>query len=136
MHRCDSISDAVVDLHQNRPPTVGETFDDPALPKRSVTIEPRFHRFGRESVQLRVVARGRKSRMVDVVGEIEAGILDPLRGAQVQGIRAQHLPEPWHCKYSLGKARQERVIVGHRSFQNRHGTHCQADVPVGVWLRG
>ena len=98
MHRRDSIGDAVVDLHQNRPPTVGETFDDPALPKRSVAIESRLHGFGRESVQLGVVARGRKSRMVNVVGEIEAGILDPLRGAQVQRVRVQHLPEPWHSQ--------------------------------------
>ena len=32
--------------------------------------------------------------MVNVVGEIEAGIVDPFRGAQVQRIRAQNLSEP------------------------------------------
>src|SRR6185369_13515151 len=49
--RGDTVGKAMVHLHQDGPPAVGQALDDPALPQRMGTVEPSFDDVCGESEQ-------------------------------------------------------------------------------------
>ena len=53
-----------------------------------------------------------------VMGDVDVGVVHPLRSAEIQRLCAQDLPEPRHRQYAFGEARGERVEVGHRSSKD------------------
>src|SRR3954468_1641722 len=53
---CDSVCDAVMDLHQQRPAVVRKAFDDPALPQRAVPVETPPHHVGGKAEQCVVIS--------------------------------------------------------------------------------
>jgi hypothetical protein len=133
VRRRDPVGDAMVDLHQDRPPVVGQTVDDPAFPQRTVTIQAPLHDLGDPTEQGSVITRARKCGAAYVVGDIDVGIVHPLRRAEIERPCAQHLLEPWHRQYAFGQAGDERVEVGHRSGDDGEGADREADVAVGVF---
>lgn len=66
------------------------------------------------------------------MGQVEVDVVDPLRGAQVERMRAQHLPEPWRRNHSLGKARDERMMVRDRSSNDGQDADRKAYMRVRV----
>ncbi len=80
--RANSVGDAVVDLLDQRRPTVGETLDEGELPQGTGTVEGGHRdRAGDVEHGLQVTRRWRH-RPAEVVAEIEAGVLNPARCAE------------------------------------------------------
>ena len=73
----------------------------------------------------------RKRSSVDVMGQIHVGTPHPLRRAEIEDVCAEHLPEPWDLEDPLGNALPERVVIGHRSVNDRDPTDGEADMLVG-----
>ena len=67
-----------------------------------------------------------------MLGQIDVDVVDPLRRAEVERLRAQHLLEPWRRKHALGNARDERVMVRDRSFNDGQDAHRKAYMRVRV----
>jgi hypothetical protein len=93
-HSRDSVGNTVMEFHQDRPPAVGETFDDPAFPQRAIPIETPLHHVGNQPEQRAVVTRMRNRRTPHMVQDVEVGGVDPFRCAEVKRMRAHHLLEP------------------------------------------
>ena len=91
LRRGDAIGDAMVDLHQQRPPIVGEPFDDPALPQRAVAVQPLLHDAGDQPEQLGVIARIRQRDAMEVMRDVEVGVIHPFRCTEVERVSMQHL---------------------------------------------
>ena len=109
-----------------------QAVDDPAFPQRAVTIEAPLHDLGDPPEQRRVIAGTRQCGAPYVMGDVEVGVVHPLRCAEIERLRAQDLPEPRHRQNAFGQAGDERVEVGHRSGEDGEGTDREADVAVGV----
>jgi hypothetical protein len=68
-----------MNLHQHRPPIVGQSLDDPALPKRAFAVKAPFHNVCGEPEQRLIVAWVWQRSPVDVMRRIEIRILYPFR---------------------------------------------------------
>lgn len=78
-HRADPIDQTVVDLEPQRPAAVGETVDQNELPQWPGAVKGMREEVGEPVAQLIVVAGGGERRVRDMVGDVEALVVDPLR---------------------------------------------------------
>ena len=101
-------------------------------PQRAFAIQAPLHDVGGEPEQRLIVAGMRKRSPMDVLGQIEVRIFYPFRRAEIEKMCAEHLSEPWDVRDPLGNGRRQRVVVGHRSLDDRDTANREADMPVGV----
>ena len=73
----DAVDGGVVDLRERGDVASLEPFDDPALPQRTVAVEGHLDEIGRERGELTLAARRRDRDVVEVLVEVEVGVLDP-----------------------------------------------------------
>ena len=52
------------------------------------------------------------------MGDVDVGVVHPLRSGEIERLCVQDLPEPRLRQYAFGEARGERVEVGHRSSKD------------------
>ena len=138
MRRRDPVGDAVVDLHQNCPPVVRETVNDPAFPQRTISIEAPLHDLGDPPEQSSVIARTWQCRAPNVMGDVEIGVVDPLRSAEIERLRAQDLPEPWtdsmrsakpvtsESKSGIGPARTDMAPIARLTLRSESSAWSDA----------
>ena len=96
LRRRDAVGDAVVDLHQHRPPIVGEPLDDPALPERALSVEPMLHDSGDHREQFGVIAGLGQRDAVEVARDVEVRVVHPFRRAEVERVGMQYLGAAWN----------------------------------------
>lgn len=122
LDRRNTVSHAVVELEQDRPPIVLEALDYPAFPERTVQVEGAFQGVCDGPKQFRFVARPGQRRPLDVRVKIEFGLVDPLR--------PQHLRVPGDSPKPLCQSRFEKFEVGNGAVDHGDCADCQACVPV------
>src|SRR5271165_6983082 len=59
-----------------------------------------------------VIAGLRNRRAAQMVGQVEVGILDPFRSANIERVRAQHLPAPGDGQHTLLNAETRESSSG------------------------
>ena len=116
----DAVGHAVVDLQQHRPPSTGQALDDPALPERPVTVQALRHQPSDQPAQRRVVAGYRKGGAPHVVPDVEVGIVDPHRPAEIERHGAQLLPVPRHQRQLAVDRPDHLVLRRHRALEHGH----------------
>ena len=87
----DAVDHAVVDLEHERPMAALETLDEPRFPQRAVAVERLGHDPPHQAAERSVVTGCGQSRVPQVVVEVEVGIVDPDRSAQLEGNRPHPL---------------------------------------------
>ncbi len=68
-----------------------------------------------------------------MVGQVELGVVHPIRGAEIERMNAQPLAESRAGADPLSEGRRERLVSGCRTFENRKTTDRQAHMLVGVF---
>ena len=81
----DPVEEAVVVLHQQRNPVVGQPFDEPGLPQRVAAIELAAQHPAGEQGQLLHPARRGDGHVVEVAVDVEVLVVDPDRTVEPEG---------------------------------------------------
>ncbi len=69
---------------------------------------------------------------MEVVRNVEVGVVHPFRCAEVERVRAQHLGAARDGLRSVGERRHQITVIGRRSFHDRHAADRQAHVGIGI----
>jgi len=83
----------MVQFHEQPNPRVGQAGQEPHLPQRAGPVQPLPAQLFARRQQLRLVGDLAREH-VDVIGDIERGIIHPQRPAPPPPRRIQKLPEP------------------------------------------
>ena len=97
----DAVDHAVVDLGQQRPAAVGQSLAEPVLPERAVAVHAPGHHPAHQPADLGRPARSGQSGVADVPAQVEARVVDPRRGREVERAR---------CAASAGSAGSEADV--------------------------
>ena len=122
----------MVQLSQDRPAILGQSFDGPAFPQRSISIEASLHDIGDDPVQRCIIAGLRQRNSMHMMGEIELRVIDPFRRREVERMCAHHLGEPGNLRHPLGEHRNERGVVGSRPLHDGQAADRQTHMAVGI----
>ena len=103
-----------------------ETFDEPRFPQRTIAVEWLGHDPSHQAAERSVIARCGQRCVSQVVREVEMGIIDPDRSAQLERHRTHSLAVAGD-EVQLGGDHPRDVVEGRR----RVGKHAHpADVHV------
>ena len=123
------VDHAVVQLRDERPPSVGETLDEPVLPQRAAAVHPARHHPGHEAVQLLAAAGRGQSGVADVPAHVELRVVHPGRRTEVEGHRVQLLPVPGEQGQPALDGFHELVERGSRALE--HGESADGEGGAG-----
>ena len=85
----DPVDHAVMDLGDQRPAILGESFDHPVLPQRVIAVEPLRHHPRHQLGELLVAAGLRQGGPADVIAEIKVRVVHPDRPPEAERHRAE-----------------------------------------------
>ena len=102
-HAGHAVDHRVVHLGDQPDPAVGQALDDVHLPWGLLKIERAPHHLGRLGAQLHLAARGRQGDPVQVVVEVEGGIVDPAGVIEPERDRHQAAPEREQRGHPVGQ---------------------------------
>jgi hypothetical protein len=122
----------MVQLHQDRPPVVRQSVDDPALPQRTIAIQPPLHHLCRPPEQRGIVTGPRQGGAPHMVGDVDVGARHPLGSREVEGLPTKDLAQTRYRHDAFGQVGGERVEVGHWSGEYRDGPDGKAHMTIGV----
>ena len=108
-----AVDHAVVGLRDERPGPVLQTLHLPHLPQWTVAVEPLGHQPANESEQLGLAPRLGQGRVAHVIAEVEVGVVDPHRPAELERRDPDLLAVPRNQRELAGDvARRTHRCVG------------------------